>query len=96
MGNSNPDVFGKPSTELIRRISGRARKRSERQHPWPRGRWAGALIICWTIGHVINIIVGNEWFAVAGGALEIVGLTLVAAAVWRSTNADWVARGANP
>ena len=57
--------------------------------PW----WAGALIICWTIGHVINIIVGNEWFAVAGGALEIVGLTFVAAAVWRSTNADWVARG---
>ncbi|UVJ39037.1 hypothetical protein [Arthrobacter sp. CJ23] len=55
--------------------------------------WAGALIICWTIGHVINIIVGNEWFAVAGGALEIVGLTFVAAAVWRSTNADWVARG---
>ncbi|BCW49613.1 hypothetical protein [Arthrobacter sp. StoSoilB13] len=43
-----------------------------------------------------NIIVGNEWFAVAGGALEIVGLTLVAAAVWRLTNADWVARGADP
>ena len=57
--------------------------------PW----WAGVLIICWTIGHLINIIIGNEWFAVAGGALEIVGLTFVAAAVWRLTNVDWVARG---
>lgn len=57
--------------------------------PW----WAGVLIACWTIGHLINIIIGNEWFAVAGGALEIVGLTFVAAAVWRLTNVDWVARG---
>ncbi|AXH96363.1 hypothetical protein [Ornithinimicrobium avium] len=57
--------------------------------PW----WAGALIACWTVGHVINIVVTNEWFAVAGGALEIVGLLYVAAAALRLSNRQWVERG---
>ena len=57
--------------------------------PW----WAGVLIACWTVGHVINIVVTNEWFAVVGGALEVVGLVYVAAAALRLSNGEWVQRG---
>lgn len=57
--------------------------------PW----WSGALIIGWPVGHVVNIILVNEWFAVAGGALEIVGLVVVARAALRLSNPEWVARG---
>lgn len=57
--------------------------------PW----YAGALIICWTLGHVVNIAGGGEWFAVAGGALEIVGLSIIAVAALRTTDATWSARG---
>lgn len=57
--------------------------------PW----YAGALIMCWTVGHIINITGGGEWFAVAGGALEIVGLGIVAAAALRISDATWAARG---
>lgn len=56
-------------------------------------RYAGALIMCWTVGHVINIAGGGELFAVAGGALEIAGLTVVAAAAMRTSDAEWAARG---
>lgn len=57
--------------------------------PW----WAGLLIMGWTAGHLVNIVVGNEWFAVAGGALEVAGLALVAAAALRTSDADWASRG---
>lgn len=57
--------------------------------PW----WSGLLIAGWTVGHVINIMGGGEWFAVAGGALEVVGLSILAATALRLTNAEWVARG---
>ena len=57
--------------------------------PW----WAGLLIAGWPVGHIINIVVGNEWFAVAGGALEIVGLAYVAAAVLRLSDREWIRRG---
>ena len=60
-----------------------------RDVPW----WVGALIIGWPVGHVTNLVVGNEWFAVAGGTLEVVGLAFVAAAALRMTNADWSVRG---
>lgn len=56
-------------------------------------RWAGALIACWTVGHILNIVLTNEWFAVAGGALQLVGLILLALAALRLTNHDWVLRG---
>lgn len=59
-----------------------------------RVRWiAGALVIGWPVGHVINLVVGNEWFAVAGGALQVAGLVIVAAAILRTPAADWAARG---
>jgi hypothetical protein len=60
-----------------------------RDTPW----YAGALIIGWPVGHVINLLGGGEWFAVAGGALEVVGLCVVAAVALRLGNARWVARG---
>lgn len=57
--------------------------------PW----WAGVLIIGWPVGHVINIIVVDEWFAVAGGVLEVIGLSIVAATALRTTNDEWSRRG---
>ncbi|GAA1934589.1 hypothetical protein GCM10009775_28150 [Microbacterium aoyamense] len=60
-----------------------------RSLPW----WAGALIIGWPVGHVVNLVVGSEWFAVAGGALEVIGLCVVAVAALRLSNAEWAARG---
>lgn len=60
-----------------------------RSLPW----YAGALIICWTLGHIINIAGGGEWFAVAGGALEVIGLSMIAATALRTTDARWSAHG---
>lgn len=57
--------------------------------PW----WAGLLIMGWTVGHAANIVGGGEWFAVGGGALEVIGLMFVAAAALRTSNAQWAARG---
>ncbi|PZQ89719.1 MAG: hypothetical protein DI534_07960 [Leifsonia xyli] len=57
--------------------------------PW----YAGVLIACWTVGHIINIAGGGEWFAVAGGALEIVGLGILAGRALRTSDAEWAARG---
>lgn len=57
--------------------------------PW----YAGALIMGWTVGHLLNLFGGGEWFAVAGGALEITGLAIVAAAALRTSDAEWAARG---
>ena len=57
--------------------------------PW----WTGLLIAGWTIGHVINISGGGEWFAVAGGMLEVVGLSILASHALRLTDTEWVARG---
>lgn len=57
--------------------------------PW----WAGLLVMGWTVGHVINIIGGGEWFAVAGGALEVIGLIVMATAALRISNGEWSARG---
>lgn len=56
-------------------------------------RYAGALIIGWPVGHVVNLIVGSEWFAVAGGALEVAGLCILAAVALRTSNAEWASRG---
>lgn len=60
-----------------------------RSLPW----YAGALILGWPVGHVLNLIVTNEWYAVAGGLLEVAGLTIVALAALRLTNRDWARRG---
>lgn len=57
--------------------------------PW----WAGLLVMGWTLGHVINIVGGGEWFAVAGGALEVMGLSIVAAAALRTSDEEWGSRG---
>jgi hypothetical protein len=60
-----------------------------RDTPW----WVGALIIGWPVGHVVNLVGGGEWFAVAGGALEVVGFGFLAAIAVRTSNAVWGARG---
>ncbi len=60
-----------------------------RNLPW----YAGALVICWTLGHVINIAGGGEWFAVAGGTLEIIGLSIIAATALRTTDKTWSTLG---
>ncbi len=56
-------------------------------------RWAGILIAGWTVGHITNLVVGSECFAVAGGILEVVGLSVVALAALRMSNEEWVRRG---
>ncbi|WP_062462688.1 hypothetical protein [Demequina soli] len=56
-------------------------------------RFAGVLILGWPVGHVTNLILGNEWFAVAGGALEVIGLFVIARTVMLLSNEEWVARG---
>lgn len=64
------------------------------RHPATRLTWlAGALVLGWPVGHLVNILGGGEWFAVAGGALQIVGLALVCRAAWRTPDAEWSARG---
>lgn len=67
----------------------RASRHASSRLPWV----AGALIMCWTVGHIVNLVGGGEWFAVAGGILQIVGLAFVSAAALRTSNADWAARG---
>lgn len=47
--------------------------------PW----WAGVLVMSWTVLHIINFTGGGEWFAVAGGVLQIIGLSFVARAAAR-------------
>lgn len=66
-----------------------AARRADIGVPW----WAGLLIVGWTVGHVTNLIAGNEWFAVAGGALEVIGLALVARAAFRMPDDVWASRG---
>lgn len=56
-------------------------------------RVGGALIMCWSVGHLVNILGGGEWFAVAGGALEVAGLCIVAAHAFRVSDEEWAARG---
>ncbi|WP_067129412.1 hypothetical protein [Microtetraspora malaysiensis] len=45
-----------------------------------RGRvvpvWAGAAVIAWPVLHVAGLVVGSEWFEVAGACLEGVGLAV--------------------
>lgn len=60
-----------------------------RDLPWQ----AGALIIGWPVGHVVNIVVGNEWFAVTGGALQVIGLSLLALRALRTSDARWAGLG---
>ncbi len=61
-----------------------------RRLPW----YAGALILGWPVGHSINVFLGGgEWFAVAGGGLEVVGLTILAAIAVRTPGSSWAARG---
>lgn len=57
--------------------------------PWV----AGVLIMCWSVGHILNIVGFGEWFAVAGGVLQIAGLCFVTAAALRTRDADWASRG---
>lgn len=60
-----------------------------KQLPWI----AGVLIMAWPVLHITGLIVGTEWFAVAGGTLEIIGLVMLATAALRLTDTEWAARG---
>lgn len=60
-----------------------------RDLPW----WAGALIIGWPVGHVINLAGAGEWLAVAGGALEVAGLCVLMARALRTSDTVWATRG---
>lgn len=67
-----------------------ASRRAGAEVPW----WAGALIMAWPVGHALNVFAGlGEWFAVAGGALELVGLSVLALRALATSDADWVLRG---
>jgi hypothetical protein len=56
-------------------------------------RVAGALILGWPVLHITGLFAGTEWFAVAGGVLQIIGLSIVARGALRLSNAEWAARG---
>lgn len=59
-----------------------------------RRAWAGVAVLGWPVGHILNVFVGlGEWFAVAGGVLEVVDLCALTAVALRTTNALWAARG---
>lgn len=60
-----------------------------REVPW----WAGAAILCWTVAHIVGLVVGSEWFEVGGGVVQIVGLSVLAAAALRLPLDEWRIRG---
>lgn len=60
-----------------------------RQLPWG----VGALIMAWPILHITGLIVGTEWFAVAGGTLETIGLAVLTVAALKTSDAQWASRG---
>jgi hypothetical protein len=61
-----------------------------RELPW----YAGALILAWPVAHATGDVTGgSEWFSVAGTALEVIGLSIVAVHALRLSNAAWAARG---
>lgn len=55
--------------------------------------WAGAGILSWFVLHVIGLVVGSEWFEVAGGALQVAGLAVIARRAIRLTPREWAERG---
>lgn len=57
--------------------------------PW----WAGLLILGWPVGHVINLVVVDETYAVIGGLLQVAGLIMISRAAFGLSDADWVDRG---
>jgi hypothetical protein len=54
---------------------------------------AGVLIMAWPVLHIIGLIAGTEWFAVAGATLETIGLVILAMAALRTSDAEWAHRG---
>lgn len=54
---------------------------------------SGALIMCWPVLHITGLIVGTEWFAVAGGGLETIGLIMVAGVAPTTPDREWAGRG---
>lgn len=56
-------------------------------------RWAGLLLFGWPVGHVVNMLVADETFAVIGGLLQVAGLLMIARAALRLDDREWAARG---
>lgn len=56
-------------------------------------RWAGIAILGWPVGHIVNILLTSEWFAVAGGVLEVAGFAALALTALRMSDEEWVRRG---
>jgi hypothetical protein len=54
---------------------------------------AGVLVMAWPVLHITGLIVGTEWFAVAGATLETIGLVILAVAALRTSDAEWSRRG---
>ena len=67
-------VLGNLGGTLLLGIAVVLASRRSKELPW----YAGALIMAWPVGHIANLIGGGEWFAVAGGVLEVVGLSILA------------------
>jgi len=55
--------------------------------------WAGVGILAWTVLHIVGLVVGSEWFEVAGGVLQIAGLSMITARALRLDDAEWARRG---
>lgn len=56
-------------------------------------RLAGVGLLAWPVLHVAGLVAGTEWFEVAGAALQLVGLAVLATVASRLTDDEWVARG---
>ena len=55
--------------------------------------WAGVGILAWFVLHVVGLVAGSEWFEVAGGVLQIAGLSMITARALRLSDAEWARRG---
>ncbi|QRQ79969.1 hypothetical protein [Glutamicibacter protophormiae] len=55
-------------------------------------RWSGVLLLCWTLGHITNLLLLNEWFAVIGGLIAMAGFAVIAVAITKMTNQQWLER----
>jgi hypothetical protein len=52
-------------------------------------RWAGWAVMAWPPLHIAGLVLGSEWFEVAGGILQGLGLVMVARAVLRTPDSTW-------
>ncbi len=56
-------------------------------------KFAGIGILAWFVFHLVGLIASNEWFEVAGGILQVAGLSVIASKALHLPLEEWRARG---